>query len=141
MASMTEQAREAFLAQTRLGTLSRLDEHGAPVSIPIWYDWDGHSVRMFTIGSSPKMRWLQRDPRVSLLVASELGAAEEWVAFDGRITIKNEGAIELAEQLAARYWDLQDPGRAATLQSWREADGALRLLEFVPTRIRSYTHD
>lgn len=42
-------------------------------------------------------------------------------------------------RLAARYWDLNDPERAATLQQWRDQASALRLLEIIPSRIRSYT--
>jgi len=138
MASMTDEAREAFLAQTRLGFLSTLGADGAPLAIPIWFEWDGQCARMFTGESAPKIRRLQHDPRASLLAASALGEREEWVAIDGTIKIYPEGGIELAERLAKRYWDLGQPARAATLQTWRDAASTLRLLELTPTRIRSY---
>ncbi len=139
MASMSSEAREAFLAQTRLGFLSTLDADGAPISIPIWFEWDGQCARMFTGASSPKIRRLQHDARASLVVASALGEKEEWVAIDGVITIHLTGGMELAERLARRYWDLSDPARAQTLESWRREASALRLLELIPSRIRSYT--
>ena len=139
MASMTAEAREAFLAQTRIGIFSTVDEDGAPISIPIWFAWDGRCIRMFTGASTPKMRRLQCDPRASLLVASELGTPEEWVAIDGTVTMQSEGAMELAERLAERYWDVNDPPHAKTLQLWRDQSSTLRLLELVPSRIRSYT--
>ena len=100
MASMTTEAREAFLAQTRLGHLVMVTEGAAPLAIPIWFDWDGERARMFTGSTSPKIRRLQANPRVSLLVAAELGEKEEWVAIDGTISIRTEGGIELAERLA-----------------------------------------
>ncbi|ETX08207.1 pyridoxamine 5'-phosphate oxidase family protein [Candidatus Entotheonella palauensis] len=139
MASMTPEAREAFLAQTRLGFLSTQDHDSAPISIPIWFEWDGQCARMFTGAASPKIRRLQRDPRASLVIASALGEKEEWVSIEGTITIHAEGGIELAERLAQRYWDLSQPARAATLQTWRNEASSLRLLELIPSRIRSYT--
>ena len=33
----------------------------------------------------------------------------------GRATIETDGAKDLAARLAARYWDLDDPSRAADL--------------------------
>lgn len=139
MATMTEAAREAFLSRPRIGVLGMLTEDGAPVAIPIWFEWDGHRVFMFTGETSPKIRRLQNDARATLLVAAEAGEKEEWVAMDGQVSIHPDGVIELAARLAARYWDLNDPERAATLQLWRDQASALRRLEIIPSRIRSYT--
>jgi nitroimidazol reductase NimA-like FMN-containing flavoprotein (pyridoxamine 5'-phosphate oxidase superfamily) len=139
MAAMTEAAREAFLSRPRIGVLSMLAEDGAPVAIPIWFEWDGHRILMFTGETSPKIRRLQNDVRATFLVAAEVGEKEEWVAMDGQVAIHPDGAIELAARLAERYWDLNDPERAATLQQWRDQASSLRLLEIIPSRIRSYT--
>ena len=57
--------------------------------------------------------------------------------FDGSISIHEEGGLELAEELAPRYWDLSDPSRQETLELWRKAGAAMRLLELRPERIRS----
>ena len=78
------------------------------------------------------------DPRASLLVVNHLAEPESWVAFDGAVSIQEEGGIELAEKLAPRYWDLSDPARRSTLELWRKAAGALRVLELKPARIRTY---
>lgn len=139
MAAMTEAAREAFLSRPRIGVLSMLAEDGAPLAIPIWFEWDGHRVLMFTSETSPKVRRLRNDARATLLVAAEVSEKEEWVAIDGQVSIYPDGVIELAARLAARYWDLNDPERAATLQLWRDQASALRRLEIIPSRIRSYT--
>jgi nitroimidazol reductase NimA-like FMN-containing flavoprotein (pyridoxamine 5'-phosphate oxidase superfamily) len=139
MAAMTDAARKAFLSRPRIGVLSMLAEDGAPVAIPIWFEWDGHRILMFTGDTSPKMRRLRHDARATFLVAAEVGEKEEWVAMDGQGAIHPDGSIELAARLAERYWDLYDPERAATLQLWRDQTSALRLLEIIPSRIRSYT--
>jgi hypothetical protein len=68
---------------------------------------------------------------------SPAGEPEEWVAIDGTIEIHEKGALQLAERLAERYWDLSDESHGATLDLWRKASQVLRLLELKPTRVRS----
>ena len=140
MAALSDEEREAFLAKPRLGMLTLLREDGSPVTVPVWFDWTGEVVRMFTSAASAKMKRIANDPRATLLVANDLDEYERWVAFDGEIEIEEEGGLELAEVLAPRYWDLEDPKRMAVLQFWRDAAAALRILELRPTKIRTY-HD
>ncbi len=93
---------------------------------------------MITSADSPKINRLERDPRVSLLVVNRVGEQEYWVAIDGRVEIRDEGAAALAKRLADRYWDMTDADHKKTVDVW-VADGAmLRLLEIFPTQIRSY---
>jgi PPOX class probable F420-dependent enzyme len=135
---MSDEERERFLAEPRYGILNTIRSDGWPVGVPVWFDWNGEGVRMFTSVLSPKLKRLQRDPRASLLVVNHPHEAEAWVAFDGRISVHEEGGLELAEALAPRYWDLSDPERRETLALWRKAAAAMRLLELRPARIRSY---
>jgi hypothetical protein len=93
---------------------------------------------MFTSVVSPKIKRLQADPRASLLVVNYLSEQEAWVSFDGSVSIHEKGGLELAEELAPRYWDLSDPGRQETLALWRKAGAAMRLLELRPVRIRTH---
>ncbi len=135
---MSDEAREAFLAETRLGVLSTLRDDGAPISVPVWFEWDGSRARMFTTASSRKVERLARDARASLLVAARIDEPEAWVAIDGRIEILEEGAADLAERLAERYWDMDDPDKRATVDTWRRAAAMLRVLELIPAAVRSY---
>lgn len=137
MAKMSVEQREAFLAAVRLGLLTMLREDGGPTAVPVWFEWDGTAVRVFTGVGSLKVKRLQRDPRISLLVVNNVGEPEGWVAFDGAVTIKTEGAIELAERLAERYWDMADPNYQTVLDSWRQGAANLRVLELVPEAIRT----
>ncbi len=138
MAQMSDADRDAFLAVNRYGILSTLRRDGSPIAIPVWFDWDGSSVRMFTTASSPKLRRLANDARASVLVTNHVDEKEKWVAFDGTVTVSDEGGLELAEKLARRYWDLNDPVRATALQSWRAMESEWRLLEMVPDNVRTY---
>lgn len=134
---MTVAEREAFLAKPRLGMLSTLAADGAPVTVPVWFEWDGAATRVFTSAGSGKTRRIERDPRGSLLVANNVDEREAWVAFEGEIAISADGAIELAARLADRYWDMSDEGHRAELESWRKAAPHLRVLTLTPRRIRT----
>ncbi len=138
MTKMSDEAREAFLAETRLGVLSTLRDDGAPISVPVWFEWDGSHARMFTTAGSRKIERLAQDARASLLVAARIDEPEAWVAIDGRIDVLEEGAADLAERLAERYWDMDDPAKRATVDMWRRAAAMLHVLELIPTAVRSY---
>ena len=135
---MSNAEREAFLAVNRYGILATLRRDGSPIAIPVWFDWDGDSVRMFTTVASPKLRRLANDARASVLVTNHIDEKEKWVAFDGTVAVSDEGGFELAEKLAQRYWDLNDPVRASALESWRAMESGWRLLEMVPDEVRTY---
>jgi PPOX class probable F420-dependent enzyme len=134
---MTTAERDAFLAVPRLGMFSTLAADGAPVTVPVWFEWDGTAVRLFSGAATGKVRRIERDPRASLLVANSIGEPEAWVAFNGDVTVVAEGAIELAERLAERYWDLTVEQHRTELASWRAAAAHLRVLQLTPRRIRS----
>ena len=134
---MNEQERQAFLKETRLGILSTLSRDDLPISVPVWFEWDGHVVRMFSFADSPKVRRLTADSRASLLVVNHVGEPEAWVAFDGVIAISDEGGFALGERLAPSYWDMNDPARARELEGWRKNSAAFCLLTLTPSRVRT----
>ncbi len=138
MAKMTGEFREEFLAKTRYGYLTTLTLDGAPSSVPVWFDWDGHTIRMFTEIGSPKIKHIKRDARITLLVSNNMSEHEMWVAFDGSVEIRLEGVMELIEKSAARYWDLSNPEQKAILDEWKTVPEQFCMLELVPTRIRTY---
>ena len=107
------------------------------MGVPVWFDWDGKALRMFAANTTPKVKRLRRDPRASVLVTNRIDESECWVAFDGQVAIAETGGFELAEQLAPRYWDLQDPERHDMLELWRSARDIFCLLTLEPTKIRS----
>ncbi len=138
MTATPDQARDAFLAETRIGILSMIGEDGRPISVPVWFEWDGSRARVFTNAASPKVRRLKKNPRASLLAVNNVGEQEYWVSIDGQVEVREEGAAELAKRLADRYWDMTDEDHKRTVATWVEAGATLRLLEIVPTRIRTY---
>ena len=138
MASMTLDERERFLAEARYGVLTTLSASGAPISVPVWFDWDGESVRMFSNVAAPKMRRLRSNPSASLLVVNHVGEKEGWVAFDGVVSVHESGGLELAEKLAPRYWDVSEPANQQVLEFWRKTPEVLQVLQLEPKRVRTY---
>ncbi|RDD90562.1 pyridoxamine 5'-phosphate oxidase family protein [Streptomyces parvulus] len=101
-----------FLRRPLYGFLTVAAGPVPPQPRPVWFEG---TVQLFTGPETVKVRRLRRDPRASLLVASPVGERERWVSVAGRTTLEQSGAHELAARLAARYWDLDDPGRAEDL--------------------------
>jgi PPOX class probable F420-dependent enzyme len=134
---MSPAERDAFLAKARLGILSTLRDDGSPVAVPVWFEWDGTAVRVFSSATSGKVKRIERDPRASLVAVNDLDEPEAWVAFDGRVSISREGAFDLAQRLAHRYWDITTDEHKNSLESWRKSAEHLRVLELVPDRIRT----
>ena len=135
MASMTIDQRDAFLRETRIATLVTLDRDGAPVPVPVWYEWDGTRARLFTGRDSHKVTRILNDARVSLSVAEPVGVPEAWVSIEGTATVDQDGGFTLAERLARRYYTADKA--AAVLPRWERLADQWVVIVIEPNRIRS----
>ncbi len=126
-----------LLQRPRIGILVANRANGSALGLPVWFDWDGTTLRLIASRESRKVKRLRDDPRASLLVVNDVGEPEAWLAFDGDLKIAEEGGGDLALRLAKRYWDLEHPGRAAEYAAWKEHPELFVLLEMAPDRIRS----
>lgn len=114
-ASLTAKDLE-FLARPLHGFLSVAGGAQPPQPRPVWFEVTPEgTIEFITEPGSLKLRRLSRDPRASLVVAAPVGERERWISVAGRTTVETEGAHDLSSRLAARYWDLTDPTRAADL--------------------------
>ena len=113
--SLTEDDLQ-FLRRPLYGFLTVAAGPQPPQPRPVWFEATDHgTVEWFTGPDTAKVRRLGRDPRASVVVAAPVGERERWVAIAGHTEVVADGANELAARLAARYWDLDDPVRAADL--------------------------
>ena len=138
MAVMTQDYKNKFLEKTRYGYLTTLASDGYPRTVPVWFDWDGQAINIFTVVNSSKLKRIEADPHVTLLVANDMNEHEAWVSFDGTAIINSTDAIKLVEKLANKYWDLSDPERKQTIKRWKSMPEIFRMIQFTPTRIRTY---
>lgn len=134
--SETNSKIDSLLKQTMIGFLSTLNKDGSPNTMPLWYEWDGEKILMFSAGNVGKIKRLRRDPRAALCIAEGVGIMEAWVSVEGSVEFIDDiqRARDFACQLAERYYD---PERAkAAIEGWSKAEGML-LLEIKPSRIQS----
>ena len=125
-----------LLRQTMIGFLSTLNQDGSPNTMPLWYEWDGERILMFSGAEAAKIRRLRRDPRAALCIAEGIGVMEAWVSVEGTAEVIDDlqRTRDFACRLAERYYE---PDRAKqAIESWSKANGMV-LLDLTPTRIRS----
>ena len=128
-----------FLARPRLGylTVAPASQTGWPAPRPVWFEpTPAGEVQLFSFARSPKVARVRATPRASLLVANEVAEPEHWILFVGGAAVHADGAVELAERLAERYWDLADPARAASLQGFRTSE--LVRIVITPEKVTRY---
>lgn len=136
----SQQAINTFLEEPRLAMLMYNGSRAAPTGVPVWFDWDGKTVRMFAGRTSPKVQQLRDDPNISVLVTNRVGEPEGWVSFDGKIVISDFSEVDwsnLLDRVAPRYWDLTEAHYAKEIEGWCSAPEAFVSLELVPEAIRS----
>ena len=128
-----------FLARPLHGFLSVAAGPLPPQPRPVWFEATAEgTIQLFTGPETVKVRRLRRDPRASIVVAAPVAERERWVSVAGRTTVETDGAHELASRLAARYWDLDDPTRAADLATLLSGD-QLRVV-IHPESVRRYAY-
>ena len=135
--NMTKTELDDFLNTIRIGTLCSLNADGLPNALPLWCDWDGEKIRMFTTRDTGKVRRLAQDPRACLSVAEPVGVSEAWVTVEGTVEILDDGGLELACRLAKLYYEPEPASR--TIDAWTKAGNRV-LLELTPTCICSQHH-
>lgn len=109
-----------------------------PQPRPVWFEVTGtRTVEVFSGPDTARIRHLRTDPRASLVVAAPVGERERWVSVAGPTTVEPDGAHELAQRLAARYWDLDDPRRAADLAGILAEDWVRLVIH--PDKVSRYT--
>lgn len=99
---MTEQEREAFLADVHIGVLGVDRPDGPPSLTPIWYRYVDGVVEVATPSTSAKVGLLQHAGRASFCVQREGEPAPAYVTVEGPVSVAPapEG---LAEAIASRY--------------------------------------
>ncbi len=133
----SEAERDAFLAAPRLAILITNRTSGVPMGVPVWFAWDGQNVEIFAAKDSIKIKRLERDSKISVLVTNDVGEREAWVAFDGNCEILEHGAGALITQVAPKYWDMKNPELRATIDDWVAAEDNFVRIRLTPEVVRS----
>jgi PPOX class probable F420-dependent enzyme len=97
------EAQLRFLAENPfVGVLTTLRSDGSPHSTVVWVDVEDGVVSFNTEEGRAKVRHVDDDPRVSLLVLDP-SDPYKWVSITGTTDVTTEGAREQIDTLAKKY--------------------------------------
>lgn len=99
---MTQSEREAFLADLHVGVLA-IPSAGAPLTAPIWYDYEpGGDIWILTGPTSKKGQLLKEGLQVTL-VAQQEAMPYAYVSVEGTVTAIGEPKDGDTLHMATRY--------------------------------------
>jgi len=102
MAALKE-AQKRFLDENPfVGTVTTLRPDGSPHSTIVWVDVEDGKVSFNTASGRAKPRYLEQDPRASLLVVDPEDPYR-WVAVSGHAELTEQGADAQIDKLAKKY--------------------------------------
>jgi nitroimidazol reductase NimA-like FMN-containing flavoprotein (pyridoxamine 5'-phosphate oxidase superfamily) len=106
---MTQDEREAFLADLHVGVISIQDPERGPLSTPIWYDYQPDvGLSIITSRSSRKGVALDRAGRFSLVAQTEEPPMYKYVSVEGPIVEVRPAEKEKdLRPMARRYFGTQ----------------------------------
>jgi PPOX class probable F420-dependent enzyme len=95
-------AQREFLQNPFVGVVTDLRPDGSPHSTVVWVDVDDEGVSFNTAWPRAKPRYLEADPRLSLVVLDP-NDPYRWVSISGSATLVDDGANEQIDRLATKY--------------------------------------
>jgi PPOX class probable F420-dependent enzyme len=102
MAKLKEEQKRFLAENPFVGTVTTLRPDGSPHSTIVWVDVEDGKVSFNTATGRAKPRYLEHDPRASLLVLDP-NDPYRWVAVSGPVEITEEGADAQIDKLAKKY--------------------------------------
>jgi general stress protein 26 len=91
-----------------------------PHTVPVWYEWDGRSVWISSFRSTRKIKEIQKNPRVALVVDIAIdGDTNMGVMFEGPVELVGDPqlGIQQGTSIYTRYLGAEG-AQSPTPQSW-----------------------
>lgn len=131
MSVVLSREQEALLQRMRNGTLATVGASGWPHLGPVWYLWDGESVRISTPAWTTKVSDAEADNRVAFCVDDQV-SAEYLTIYGLAAIIRDERVTELTRPLLLAYLH---PDEADARWARINADGSRVVIMITPTRV------
>jgi PPOX class probable F420-dependent enzyme len=129
----------AYLASALTAVLVTIGPDGVPDPVGMWFVMSGEELVMRTYAKSQKVRNLERDPRVSVLVEDgETYETLRGVQLTGRVSLSRDvdEVLDVVAGLAAKYDGVADLDR----ELLREYAGKQAVLRLHPEQVVSWDH-
>lgn len=123
--------QEALLRRMRDGTLATIGANGGPHLAPVWYLWDGSSIRVSTPGWTIKVADAETDNRVAFCVDDQV-SGEYLTIYGTAVVIRDDRVSELTMPLLLAYLH---PDEATARWARINADGSRVVIMITPARI------
>jgi PPOX class probable F420-dependent enzyme len=141
---MSDDEIRDFVRASKTIIINSIDPNGYPHPMPMWFamDDDG-AIRMTTFRKSQKVKNIERDPRVSLLVEDgEEYAQLRGVVFYGKAEILDDLAAVTQTLLAIGGQEMpKDPEARKTLEAGMARTASKRICILIrPERVVSWDH-
>jgi general stress protein 26 len=130
----------SFLERPHLARLATCNPKTLqPHIVPVWYEWDGRSVWISSFRSTRKIKEIQKNPRVALVVDIAIdGDTNMGVMFEGSVELVSDPqlGIQQGTSIYTRYLGAEG-AQAPTPQSWLH-DPEHVLIKLTPAWVHSW---
>ncbi len=110
MSAIPETLRDLLTTKQAFGNLATINADGPPQVTPVWFDWDGSSLRINTAKGRVKDTNLRRTPSVALCIMDP-DNPYRYAQVKGRVAaVAEQGADAHIDALAKK--DLRTASRA-----------------------------
>lgn len=102
---MTQEERQAFLAETRVGIICIEEQGRGPLAVPVWYNYQpGGEVFIWTGGETRKGKLLRKVKRISFVVQDPTPPNYRYVSIEGPVRIQPVDLEGDIHPMAIRYF-------------------------------------
>jgi len=112
---------KSFLEEPHIARLATCNPKTLqPHVVPVWYEWDGCSVWISSFRSTRKIKEIEKNERVALVVDTAIDSDTNMgVIFEGPVVLVSDPEIGIRQgtSIYTRYLGA-DGARAPTPQSW-----------------------
>jgi len=126
-----------FLQQPLIARMATADLNGQPHVVPVWFGWDGTIVWISSYSNTRKVKELEKNPRISVVVDEAKSNGENsGVIFEGSAELIREPREFLREKFVWIYTRYLGPQGvlAEEPQSWIEDPHNL-LIKLTPDKV------
>jgi PPOX class probable F420-dependent enzyme len=141
MAQMSQQQIDDFLEQPLIARVATVRPDGRPHVVPVWFEWDGSTLRFEAEMGSAKVTNLRHDARVSVAVdVTRGGFRYRAVLMEGRGRIVEDRtvAVPVIERIFRRY--VGDEGLETSRARRIVHESNSGVVEVMPERVISWDH-